>query len=81
MFRNFGFWELVLILGIALLFFGARRIPEIARSLGKAMREFRRARDEVEKGLGDAEDGPAALPPDKATPPAPPPTGGKPDAP
>ena len=40
---NLGAPELVLILLIALLLFGAGRLPEIARSLGKAIREFKRA--------------------------------------
>jgi len=37
-----GFPEIVVILLIALLFFGANRLPEIGRSLGDAIREFRR---------------------------------------
>ncbi len=40
---NLGFPELILILGIALLLFGANRIPEIARSMGSAVNEFKRA--------------------------------------
>ncbi len=38
-----GFGELVLILAVALLFFGARRLPEIGSALGKAIREFNAA--------------------------------------
>jgi len=38
-----GFWELVLILLIVLLVFGAAKLPEIGRALGKAIREFRKA--------------------------------------
>jgi len=37
-----GPFELVLILAVFLLLFGARRIPEIARSLGRAVSQFRR---------------------------------------
>ena len=33
--------ELIILLSIVLLFFGAKRIPELARSLGKGTREFR----------------------------------------
>ncbi|MBI4313717.1 MAG: twin-arginine translocase TatA/TatE family subunit [Candidatus Omnitrophica bacterium] len=40
---NLGVPELLLILLIALLLFGAGRLPEIARSMGKAIREFKRA--------------------------------------
>ncbi len=38
-----GFGELVLILAIVLLVVGAKRLPELARSLGEALREFQRA--------------------------------------
>ncbi len=38
-----GFPELLVILVIALLVFGGKRLPEIARSLGKAIHEFKRA--------------------------------------
>src|SRR4051794_36098339 len=38
---NIGPWEIVLLLGLALLLFGAKRLPEIGRSLGTGMREFK----------------------------------------
>ena len=41
-FGNFGFWEILLILVVVLLMFGAKRIPEIAGSLGKGINEFKR---------------------------------------
>ena len=40
---NLGFGELLVILAIVLLIVGARRLPEIGRSLGEAVREFQRA--------------------------------------
>ena len=40
---NIGFPELIVILIIVLLVFGAARLPEIARSLGKAIGEFKKA--------------------------------------
>lgn len=46
---GFGWGEILLILLLALLIFGARRIPEIARSFGKGVREFK-------KGLNDLND-------------------------
>ena len=39
---NIGLPELLLILGVLLLLFGARRLPEIARSLGRSSKEFKR---------------------------------------
>ena len=47
---NIGWGELIVILAIVLLFFGARRLPELGKSLGEAMREFQRAL------RGDAQD-------------------------
>ena len=40
---NLGFGELLVILGIVLLIVGARRLPDIGRSLGEAVREFQHA--------------------------------------
>lgn len=42
-----GWSEYLVIFLVVLLLFGAKRIPEIARSLGKASREFKNARDEI----------------------------------
>ena len=44
-----GWQELLIIFLIVLLVFGAKRIPEIARSLGKATREFKKAKDNFVK--------------------------------
>jgi sec-independent protein translocase protein TatA len=41
LFGPIGAWEIVLILAIVVFLFGARRIPEIARSLGEGIRGFR----------------------------------------
>ena len=40
---NIGWGELIVILAIVLLMVGARRLPELGRSLGEAIREFQRA--------------------------------------
>jgi TatA/E family protein of Tat protein translocase len=44
---NIGPLELIVILLVALLVVGPRRLPEFGRSVGKSLREFRRATDEV----------------------------------
>lgn len=43
MFGNIGPMELILILGVALMLFGAKRLPELGQSLGKGIREFKRS--------------------------------------
>lgn len=43
---DIGFQELILVLAIALLVFGPRKLPELGRAMGRAMREFKRASDE-----------------------------------
>lgn len=49
MFRQIGPLEIALILAVLLLLFGAKRLPEIGKSMGKSIREFRGAT----KGLAD----------------------------
>ena len=44
---NIGVSELLVLFFIVLLFFGAKRIPEVAKALGKASREFKKAKDGV----------------------------------
>lgn len=48
---NLGFGEIVVILLIVLLLFGAKRIPEIAGSMGKGIREFKRSVNDVDRSL------------------------------
>jgi len=47
-FGNLGFGEILVILIIVLLLFGAKRIPEIAGSMGKGIREFRKSMSDVQ---------------------------------
>ena len=59
-----GTGELLLILIVALLVLGPKRLPEIARSLGKGMAEFRRASSEFQRTLtASLEEPPPAAPP------------------
>ena len=44
---SLGFTEIVLIVLVVLLLFGAKRIPELARSIGKASAEFKKAKDGI----------------------------------
>jgi sec-independent protein translocase protein TatA len=48
-----GSGELLLILSVFLVLFGAKRIPELARGLGKGIREFKNATKEVKEALED----------------------------
>lgn len=56
---NVGPWEIILLLLLALLLFGAKRLPEIGRSMGRGMREFK---DSVSGKDLDRDDEPAELP-------------------
>ena len=47
MIGGLGMSELLIILGIAVIVFGAARIPEIAKSLGKGIKEFKKAGKEI----------------------------------
>ncbi len=56
-FGGLGGWEILLILMVLLIFFGAKKIPELARGLGKGIKEFKDAtkeiKDEIEEGVKD----------------------------
>ncbi len=51
MFGNIGFPELLIILAVALLIFGPKKLPEVGRSIGKALREFRKTSDEIKEKI------------------------------
>ncbi len=51
LFLNIGTPELILILGVALLLFGGNKLPELARGLGKGIREFKEASDGVKREI------------------------------
>jgi sec-independent protein translocase protein TatA len=52
--------ELLIILLVLVLLFGANKIPKLARSTGQAMGEFKKGREEVEDELKQMQDGEAA---------------------
>lgn len=51
MFGNLGFGELMVIMVIVLVLFGAKRVPEISASFGKGIREFKRNLNDVEQSV------------------------------
>jgi len=51
-----GGMEMMVILLIAVLLFGANKIPKLARSTGEAMGEFKKGRQEIEEELQEAQD-------------------------
>lgn len=55
-FGNIGIWEILIISVLVLIFFGPRRLPEIARSAGKAIREFKKGLNEIQRELELAEE-------------------------
>jgi sec-independent protein translocase protein TatA len=54
MFDNLGGGELLLILLVVLIFFGPKKIPELATSMGKGLRKFREAKEGLEDQLKTA---------------------------
>jgi len=48
---NLGMAEMAIVFVIALIVFGPRRLPEIGRSLGSAMREFRRSLNQIQREI------------------------------
>ena len=48
---GFGHWELLIVLVIALIIFGAGKLPEIGSGIGNAVRNFKKGVSEVEKEI------------------------------
>ena len=62
---GFGVGEIVLVLALVLLFFGGKRIPQIARGVGEGIRNFRSS---VQEGKEDAEELPGGTDDEKRLP-------------
>jgi len=52
----FGGWEIVLILAVVLILFGAKKLPELAKGLGTGIKEFKKATREVTDEISTAMD-------------------------
>ena len=63
-----GIWEILLILFLVLLLFGAKRLPELSRSLGRSLSEFKKGKEEgarsghADKKSAELHDGPKEKP-------------------
>jgi len=52
----FGGWEIVLILAVVLILFGAKKLPELAKGLGQGIKEFKKATTDVQSEFQSAMD-------------------------
>jgi sec-independent protein translocase protein TatA len=69
---NLGFTEIMLILVVVLLLFGAKRLPEVGASIGKGIREFKRSLSDTQDAIMGSDDPARNIPPRQNDPVAPP---------
>lgn len=74
---NLGFTEIMIILLVVLLLFGAKRLPEVGASFGKGIREFKRSLSDTQDAIMRPDE-PQNLPPRQLDATQAPPTGGEP---
>jgi sec-independent protein translocase protein TatA len=70
---NLGFTEIMLIMVVVLLLFGAKRLPEVGASIGKGIREFKRSLSDTQEAIMGSDDAQRNLPPrqmDSSAPPS-----------
>ena len=70
---NLGFTEIMLIMVVVLLLFGAKRLPEVGASIGKGIREFKRSLSDTQDAIMGSDEAQRNLPPrqmDSSTPPS-----------
>jgi sec-independent protein translocase protein TatA len=60
---NLGFTEIMLIMVVVLLLFGAKRLPEVGASIGKGIREFKRSLSDTQDAIMGSDDAQRNLPP------------------
>ena len=63
MFAMLNGWEVVAILAVVLILFGAKRLPELARGLGQGIKEFKKSSREIQDEISSAIDVDAPAPP------------------
>jgi sec-independent protein translocase protein TatA len=63
---NLGFTEIMIILVVVLLLFGAKRLPEVGSSIGKGIREFKRSISDTQDAIMSPDDQRTNLPPRQA---------------
>ena len=56
MFGNLGVWEILMILVVVMLLFGAKRLPDMGASIGKGIREFKRSISQTEDAIMKPDD-------------------------
>jgi sec-independent protein translocase protein TatA len=71
---NLGFPEIMLIMVVVLLLFGAKRLPEVGASIGKGIREFKRSLSDTQDAILGSDDAQRNLPPRQMDAAAPPPS-------
>lgn len=54
LFFNFGGGEIMIILLFVLLFFGSKKIPDVARNLGRGIRQFKDASNDIQRDIADS---------------------------
>jgi sec-independent protein translocase protein TatA len=60
---NLGVWEILLIMVVVLLLFGAKRLPEVGSSIGKGIREFKRSISDTQDAIMNPDEQRTNLPP------------------
>ncbi len=67
MFGSLGIQEIVVILGLALIIFGPKKLPEIGKTLGRSLGEFRRATSDLKRSIQQEVDSIDDTPPESST--------------
>jgi sec-independent protein translocase protein TatA len=75
---NLGFTEIMVILLVVLLLFGAKRLPEVGASIGKGIREFKRSISDTQDAIMSNDEQRSNLPPRQADAAQPAPPAGEP---